>query len=334
MTAAADSEIAVSGSDEPIAASVAGDPTTVREAGDLTTSPDDGDATPVSEAAGTTAAPEAGGQPVRRIRKPRWPFAIAPVRVFAPILVFVLVMSAWSIASHVLIAPESRFLLPPPEAVVSKGLLDAATRAEILQALGATVQIALVGLVIAIVLGVTFAVIMSQARWAEYSLYPYAVILQTIPVLAVVPLFGFWFGYEFGSRVIVCVMVSLFPVITNTLFGLKSVQPSEHDLFTLHGANRWQRLLKLQLPAALPAMISGFKISAGMAVIGSIVADFFFRQGNPGIGRMIDVYRQRLATEELLTALLLSSLVGLILFWIFDFLAGRVDRAHGKRARR
>lgn len=265
-------------------------------------------------------------------RKPHWPFAIAPIRVVAPILVFLLVMGLWTIASHFLIPQESRFLLPPPEAVVSKGLLDATARTEILSALWSTVQIALVGLVIAIVVGVAFAVLMSQARWAEYSLYPYAVILQTIPVLAVVPLFGFWFGYEFSSRVIVCVMVSLFPVITNTLFGLKSVQPAEHDLFSLHGANRWQRLLKLQLPAALPAMISGFKISAGMAVIGSIVADFFFRQGDPGIGRMIDVYRQRLATEQLLSALLLSSLVGLILFWIFDFLAGRVDRAHGKRA--
>ncbi|MCU1645548.1 MAG: Formylaminopyrimidine transport permease protein ThiX [Nocardia sp.] len=268
----------------------------------------------------------------RNRRKLRWPFAIAPVRIIAPVTVFVLVISAWTVVSHFVLAADSRFLLPPPESVLSKGLLNAATRTEILSALGATVQIALTGLVIAIVLGVAFAVIMSQARWAEYSLYPYAVILQTIPVLAVVPLFGFWFGYEFSSRVIVCVMVSLFPVITNTLFGLKSVQPAEHDLFTLHGANRWQRLLKLQLPAALPAMITGFKISAGMAIIGSIVADFFFRQGDPGIGRMIDVYRQRLATEELLTALLLSSLVGLILFWAFDFLAARVDRAHGKRA--
>ncbi|MGW4244513.1 ABC transporter permease [Nocardia sp. NPDC004722] len=275
---------------------------------------------------------EATTASARAPRKLRWPFATAPIRIIAPALVFAFVMAAWSLASHVLIPAESRFLLPPPESVISKGLLDTATRTEILSALGSTVQIALVGLVIAMVVGVGFAVLMSQAKWAEYSLYPYAVILQTIPVLAVVPLFGFWFGYEFGSRVIVCVMVSLFPVITNTLFGLKSVQPAEHDLFTLHGATRWQRLLKLQLPAALPAMISGFKISAGMAVIGSIVADFFFRQGDPGIGRMIDVYRQRLATEELLTALLLSSLVGLILFWIFDFLAGRVDRAHGKRA--
>ncbi|WP_280416346.1 ABC transporter permease [Nocardia carnea] len=255
----------------------------------------------------------------------------APVRIIAPVVVFVLVMAGWYFASHYLIAAESRFLLPGPDEVITEGLLDSAVRAEILSALGSTVLVALSGLVVAMVLGVGFAVVMSQARWAEYSLYPYAVILQTIPILAVVPLFGFWFGYEFGSRVIVCVMVSLFPVVTNTLFGLKSVAPAEHDLFTLHGATRRQRLLKLQLPAALPAMISGFKISGGMAVIGSIVADFFFRQGEPGIGRMIDVYRQRLATEELLTALLLSSLAGLILFWVFDFLAGRVERAHGRR---
>ncbi|WP_433760726.1 ABC transporter permease [Nocardia sp. CA-135398] len=262
-------------------------------------------------------------------RKRRWRMPIAPIRIIAPIIVFVLVIALWSVVSHFLLAEESRFLLPAPEAVISHGLSDSVVRTEILTALWSTVQIALVGLGIASVLGVGFAVLMCQARWAEYSLYPYAVILQTIPILAVVPLFGFWFGYEFGSRVIVCVMVALFPIITNTLFGLKSVAAAEHDLFTLHGANRWQRLLKLQLPAALPAMISGFKISGGMAVIGSIVADFFFRQGQPGIGRMIDVYRQRLATEELLTALLLSSLVGLILFWSFDFLAGRVDRAHG-----
>ncbi|WP_071928984.1 ABC transporter permease [Nocardia mangyaensis] len=261
----------------------------------------------------------------------RWPFRMSPIRVFAPVVVFVAVLASWSLVSHVLLDPQSRFLLPAPEQVVAKGLLDPMARSTIVTALWSTVQVALVGLIIAIVLGVAFAVIMSQARWAEYSLYPYAVVLQTIPILAVVPLFGFWFGYEFSSRVIVCVMVSLFPVITNTLFGLKSVAPAEHDLFTLHGAGRGQRLLKLQLPSALPAMISGFKISGGMAIIGSIVADFFFRQGEPGIGRMIDVYRQQLATEELLTALLLSSLVGLILFWLFDFLARRVDHAHGLR---
>ncbi|MET8648789.1 ABC transporter permease [Nocardia aurea] len=283
--------------------------------------------TVAADAAAGAVATENRPKTAARQRRPR----IGAVRIIAPVVVFVLVMGLWYFASHHLIEEQSRFLLPGPDEVIRQGLLDSAVREEILSALGSTVLVALTGLLIAIVLGVGFAVVMSQARWAEYSLYPYAVILQTIPILAVVPLFGFWFGYEFGSRVIVCVMVSLFPVVTNTLFGLKSVAPAEHDLFTLHVANRLQRLLKLQLPTALPAMISGFKISGGMAIIGSIVADFFFRQGEPGIGRMIDVYRQRLATEELLTALLLSSLAGLILFWFFDFLAVRVERANGHR---
>ena len=148
-------------------------------------------------------------------------------------------------------------------------------------------------------------------------------------MFAVVPLLGFWFGFDFESRVIVCVLVSLFPLITNTLYGLKSVEAGHHDLFTLMRANRRQRLLHLQLPAALPAIITGCKISAGLAVIGSIVADFFFRQGEPGIGRLIDVYRQRLATEQLMTALVLSSLLGLLLFAVFEVLGRAVDRRRG-----
>jgi NitT/TauT family transport system permease protein len=128
---------------------------------------------------------------------------------------------------------------------------------------------------------------------------------------------------------IVCVLVSLFPLITNTLYGLKSVESGHHDLFTLLRASRWQRLLHLELPAALPAILTGCKISAGLAVIGSIVADFFFRQGDPGIGRLIDIYRQRLATEQLMTALLLSSLLGLLLFSVFEVLARIVDRYRG-----
>jgi NitT/TauT family transport system permease protein len=254
------------------------------------------------------------------------------MRIIAPVAVCALVLGLWTYTSEVLLDADSRFLLPAPLDVIQVGLLDPANRAEILTALASTVQIALTGLVLAIAIGVLLAILMSQARWAEYSIYPYAVILQTIPILAVVPMFGFWFGYEFSSRVIVCVMVSLFPVITNTLFGLKSVDSDLHDLFTLHRASRAQRLVRLQLPAALPAMVTGFKISGGMAIIGSIVADFFFRQGEPGIGRMIDVYRQRLATEQLLTALLLSSVVGLALFWCFDLLGNQIDRRRAGRA--
>jgi NitT/TauT family transport system permease protein len=252
-------------------------------------------------------------------------------RLLAPFLVLAAVLCSWSLASHFLLDPDRRFLLPPPEEVLQKGLLQTDNLEEILAGLWSTTRVALVGLALSIAIGLVLGILMNQARWIEYSIYPYAVVLQTIPILAVVPLLGFWFGYDFWSRVTVCVLVSLFPLITNTLYGLKSVETGQHDLFTLYGATRWQRLFRLELPAALPAILTGFKISSGLAVIGAIVADFFFRQGDPGVGRLIDIYRQRLATEQLMTALFLSSLVGLALFWFFDGLGRRVDRQRNPR---
>ena len=221
---------------------------------------------------------------------------------------------------------SQQFLLPPPTDVVRGAFLDGANRSELLAGVWTTTSVALVGLGLSIVIGVGLAVLMSQSRWAEHAVYPYAVVLQTIPILAVVPLLGFWFGFDFRSRVIVCVLVSIFPIITNTLFGLHAADRGLHDLFSLHHSTRWQRLRHLQLPASLPAMLTGCKISAGLAVIGAIVADFFFRQGDAGVGRLIDVYRQRLATEQLIGALLLSSVVGLALFWAFDLLGSAVER--------
>lgn len=251
-------------------------------------------------------------------------------RIVAPLLMLATFLAAWTFVSRVLLDPDRRFLLPTPASVLQNGLLNREAFSEMLQALGSTAEVALVGLAVAIALGVLVGILMSQARWIEYSIYPYAIILQTIPILAVVPLLGYWFGFDFESRVIVCVLVSLFPLITNTLYGLKSVESGHHDLFTLMRASRRQRLFHLELPAALPAIITGCKISAGLAVIGSIVADFFFRQGEPGIGRLIDIYRQRLATEQLMTALLLSSLLGLLLFFVFEVLARIVDRYRGQ----
>jgi NitT/TauT family transport system permease protein len=244
----------------------------------------------------------------------------------APLLTFGVVTGIWLLVSYAVLDPDRRFLLPPPQDVVRNAFLDGDNLAELLDGLWSTTKVALVGLAIAIVVGVALGIAMSQARWVEHSIYPYAVTLQTIPILAIVPLLGFWFGFEFRSRVIVCVLVSLFPIITNTLFGLKSVEPGLHDLVSLYGGSRRQRLWHLQLPAALPAIVTGFKISAGLSVIGAIIADFFFRQGEPGIGRLIDTYRMRLATEQLIGALVLSSLVGLALFWSFDLLGTRLER--------
>jgi NitT/TauT family transport system permease protein len=241
-----------------------------------------------------------------------------------PAVVFVLFLGVWYLFSYVMLDADRRFLLPPPQAVVKVAFVDADNRTELLTALGLSTSVALVGLVISIVLGMTVAILMSQAHWVERSVYPYAVILQCVPILALVPLIGFWFDFGYNSRVIVCVLISLFPIISSTFFGLQSADPEQHDLFTLRGAGRLTRLRKLQLPAAMPAVFTGFQVSATLAVVGAIVGDFFFKQGDAGIGILIDLYRARLQSEQLFGAVILASLLGVVVFWFFGFLTRRV----------
>ncbi|GHH63618.1 nitrate ABC transporter permease [Streptosporangium violaceochromogenes] len=247
-------------------------------------------------------------------------------KLLPPVAVLVLFGGLWYAVSYLLLDPARRFLLPPPQEVWQVGFADAFNRTELLQGLLYTARVAVTGLAVAVVAGVLVAVLMSQAAWVERSLYPYAVLLQTIPILAIVPVLGFWFGFDFRSRVIVCTVFALFPIITNTLFGLKSAGREMHDLFTLHDASRTVRFRKLQLPAAVPAIFTGFRISGGLAVIGAIVGDFFFRQGDPGLGVLLDVYRQQLRSPELFAALLLASALGILVFWIFGWFGRALTR--------
>jgi len=241
-----------------------------------------------------------------------------------PLIVLAVVVAGWVMVSEVLLAPDKRFLLPPPWDVVNVGFLDTQNLTEILAGVWLTAKAALIGLALSIVLGMGLAIAMSQAAWIERSLFPYAVVLQTIPILALVPLVGFTLGYDFSSRVLVCVLIALFPIITNTLFGLLSVDQGQHDLFTLHKAGRWTRLRKLQLPAAMPAVFTGFRVAAGASVIGAVVGDFFFKQGDPGIGVLIDLYSSQLESERLYAAVIASSLLGIAVFVLVGVLNQRI----------
>jgi NitT/TauT family transport system permease protein len=195
----------------------------------------------------------------------------------------------------------------------------------ILVGLRFTTYVCLLGFVIAAGLGVGFAVLMVQGRWVERMIFPYAVVLQTVPVLALVPLIGIWWGFGFRSRLVVCVLIAVFPIVTNTLFGLKSADAAQQDLFTLHGAGRWTRLWKLQLPGALPAIFTGFRISAGLAVIGAVVGEFFFQAGGTeGLGQLITTYQLRQETDRLITAIILACALGIAMFSVISWLGGRV----------
>ena len=243
--------------------------------------------------------------------------------IAAPILVLLLVIGLWYLISYAFLDPGRRFLMPPPHQVVTDGLLgDRAS--QMWEGLGRTATVALFGLALAAVIGIVWAVIMSQSRMMENALFPYAVVLQCIPILALVPLVGFWFGFGFTARTFVCVLIALFPIVSNTLFGLRSVDRQMRDLFALHHPSRLTVLRKLEFPAAMPAIFAGLRISAGLSVVGAIVGDFFFKQGNPGIGILIDNYRSRLQAPELFASIVLASLLGVAVFWFFGWLGNRI----------
>ena len=265
-----------------------------------------------------TAAPAAGtGGTAPLVRRRR---GSAVARWAAPLAVFAALIGLWYAITYLVLDPARRFLMPPPQDVITEAFLDGPTMERIGEALAQTVKVTFTGLAIAIVIGLAWAVLMSQAKVAERSLFPYAVALQCIPILALVPLIAFWFGYGFPARVIVCVLIALFPIVSNTLFGLQSVDRGMHELFDLHGAGRTTRLLKLQLPAAMPAIFAGFRISAGLSVVGAIVGDVFFKQGQAGLGIVLDNFRNRIQGAELFATIIVAAALGFAVFALFGWL--------------
>lgn len=230
----------------------------------------------------------------------------------------------WYHISYVVLSEDRQFVLKPMHQVVDVGFLDWDNFSEILAGLWSSTKVALIGLGIAIAIGFTLAILMSQAKIVERAVFPFMVTLQAIPILAIVPLIGIAWGYGQTSRVVVCIIISLFPVIVNTLFGLLSADRAMHDLFTLHHASRLTRLRKLMFPAALPAIFAGLRISAGLSVIGAIVGDFFFGRGETGIGQLLRGYANLLQGEELLAAVIMSSLLGIVVFWTFGWIQNLV----------
>lgn len=259
-------------------------------------------------------------------RRPSGARAVAG-RVLPVVIVFAAFIGVWYAFPKYVMDENRRFLIPPPDAVVRKAFMNRIAREELLEGLANTTRVALIGFVIAAGLALVFAVIMALSRTAERAFFPYAIILQTIPILALTPLFSAWFGPTPTTRVITAVLVSIFPVLTNFLFGLKSVDRSHRELFKLNDAGWLTRLWKLQLPAALPAIFTGLRIGAGLCVIGALVGDFFFTRGDLGLGRLLNNYARELQYERLIGGTLLASALGVALYAIIGWIANRVLRS-------
>jgi len=236
----------------------------------------------------------------------RWTRTVAP-----PLAFLVLFLGCWEAAVRVFQVPS--YLVPSPLAVLAEAWTS---RADLVPASLVTLAGAICGFGFSLVLGTLAAVVFAQAAWIRSSLFPYAIFLQTVPVVAVAPLIVIWFGAGFASVVLVSFVLSVFPVLSNAVTGLVRVDRELLELFELHNASRWQILTKLRLPHAVPMIVAGAKVASGLTVIGAIVGEFFAGYGaqTPGLGYLILQSSGQLKTELLFACVGASTLLGLSVF--------------------
>jgi len=231
-------------------------------------------------------------------------------RALPPLLALVLILALWEGRTRALGIVAS--LLPPPSAIA---LAAIQRRSALALAALHTALAALLGFGLSASLGVLTAVLLASSRALGKALYPYTIFLQTVPILAIAPLLSIWFGPGLRAVTVSAFIVSVFPVIVNTLAGLRSVEPPLRDLFRLYGAGRRATLLKLELPAAIPNIMTGLRIASGLAVIGTIGGEWVagVSEGSGGLGILVLESHRLLRTDLLFAAVLLASALGLAL---------------------
>jgi NitT/TauT family transport system permease protein len=207
------------------------------------------------------------------------------------------------------------YLVPAPTAILAAMVEN---RVELGEAFLKTSAGALLGFALSTFGGVAIAVLLSSSRTIQRSFYPYAVFFQTVPIIAIAPLLVIWFGYGMRTVVASAFVVSIFPVIANTLTGLLSTDAALRDLFQLYGASPRVTLFKLSFPAALPQILTGLRVASGLAVIGAIVGEFI---GGEGLGSVVDIARTQQRVDKVFAAVLLASALGLALFGLINLIS-------------
>ena len=239
-------------------------------------------------------------------------------RVAAPLIIGIALLLTWQIACTLLEVPP--YLVPTP-ALIVKTL--AADWSMLMASLLVTLKITCRAFALAVVLGVTIAFVFVQSRFIEISLFPYAIILQVTPIVAIAPLIIIWVKDTTAALTVCATIMALFPIISNTTLGLRSVNPGLLNLFRLNKASRWQTLRRLRIPSALPYFFGGLRISSGLALIGAVVAEFVAGTGGTGSGLAYQILQAgfQLNIPRLFAALLLITLTGILLFWLMSALS-------------
>lgn len=233
----------------------------------------------------------------------------------APLVPLVLFSVLLEILVQSKIVPS--YILPAPSEVIRSLISD---WSEYSTGFANTALSAVLGLTLSFFVGTIAAVLIALSTLLRRALLPYAVFFQTVPVVALAPVLIIWFGFGRPTVIASAFIVSVFPIIANSILGIESTEPRLHDLFRLHRATRFDTLRKLQLPSALPAIFGGLRIASGLAVIGAIVGEFI---AGGGLGEVVDAARTQQRLDKVFAAVLLSSCLGLILVLLIN-LASRL----------
>jgi NitT/TauT family transport system permease protein len=241
-------------------------------------------------------------------------------RIAYPALVALVLLAAWQ--GLVIGMDLPPYLVPSPVLMMKTLLADWATLGS---ALVTTVKITLLAFMVAAIAGVLISFLFVQNKLIETALFPYAVLLQVTPIVAVAPLIIIWVKNPTASLVVCASLVALFPIIANTTLGLRSVDPDLQSYFKLNRATRWQTLTRLRIPSALPYFFGGLRISSGLALIGAVVAEFVAGTGGTGAGLAYQILQAgfQLNIPRMFAALLLISLTGVALFAAMAWLTTR-----------
>ena len=261
----------------------------------------------------------------RTDQRPAGAALLASIVAAAPVIVVaILAVSLW-LALSLTVYKGKGYLLPNPYEVAVAFVENGSA---VVSAMMITLREASLGFLSAIVVGIGVAAILSQSRLLERAIYPYAVLLQTVPVVAIAPLIVLWFGYNDLSVIIVSLIISLFPIINNTLLGLRSTSRPLVELFAMHRTSRPVAFWKLRFPGALPSIMAGLRISAGLSVIGAIIGEFLIGSGNAqgGLGVQIIFAQGRMYTALLFAEVISATLLGFFFFMLVSGVSNRLLR--------
>ena len=231
--------------------------------------------------------------------------------IVIPVFMVLLAIGAWQ--AHIMINQVPRYIMPAPLDVVNALFTDWGTLAP---SLLVTLRITVMALGIALIGGVGLAIILVQSRWIELALFPFAVILQVTPMIAIAPLLIIYMPDTQSALLTCAFVVAFFPILSNMVAGLKSVDHNLLNLFELYGASRWQTLIHLKLPSSLPYFAAGLRIGGGLSLIAAVVAEFAAGSAGKGAGLAFRLLESgyRLNYPRLYAALVLLMLTGVAIF--------------------